>query len=57
MTSNDLPKRRQDDKSKPLDQPRETERSHEPLGDVSKTDLSDAETEELARDIEAERDA
>jgi hypothetical protein len=57
MTSNDLPKRRQDDKSTPLDKPSETERSHEPLGDVSKTDLSDAETEELARDIEAERDA
>ncbi|MFN4209626.1 MAG: hypothetical protein ACK4G5_03595 [Devosia sp.] len=57
MTSNDQPKQRQDDKPKPQDKPRETERSHEPLGDVSKTDLSDAETEELARDIEAERDA
>lgn len=56
MTSNELPKRSHDDK-KPLDKPRDTERSHEPLGDVSKTDLSDAETEELARDIEAERDA
>lgn len=57
MTSNETPRRGQDadDKAKPKAPLRE--RDHEPLGDLSETDLSDAEAEELARDIEAERDA
>lgn len=62
MTSNKPPRRGQDAEDKPKGKGENgpssgKERSREPLGDLSDTDLSDEETGELARDIEAERDA
>lgn len=62
MTSNKPPRRGKVAKDKPKRKgengpPDGTDRSHEPLGDLSETDLSDEEAGELARDIEAERDA
>lgn len=62
MTSSKPPRRGKVAEDKPKRKgdsgvPDGTDRSHEPLGDLSATDLSDEETGELARDIEAERDA
>lgn len=62
MTSNKPPRRGKVAEDKPRRKGEsgpagDTERDHEPLGDLSDTDLSDEEAGELARDIEAERDA
>lgn len=62
MTSNEQPRRGRDtdDQSKGKGKKGSSggaERSREPLGDVAEADLTEEETGELAREIEAERDA
>jgi hypothetical protein len=55
MTRNDPRPRRTGKKGK--DREAGAERAREPIGDLRATDLTSEEAQELAADIEAERDA